>query len=174
MGNSSGSSSDQEYSEFVVAASPTLLQLAWLLTGDTVRAEELVQAALVKLYPVWPRIGDDDPLAYTRRVIVNARIDRWRRLRAETLVADTPDRGYLDPAHGRVEDRDELRRALLTLTPRERRIIALRYYCGLSLDEIALDLQISTGTVKSTASRALAKLRVHVTHSPRLTTKGRS
>jgi RNA polymerase sigma-70 factor (sigma-E family) len=172
--DAAGPTLDEEYADFVAAVSPTLLQVAWLLTGDHGRAEELVQAGLVRLYPAWPRIRDGDPLAYARRIIVNARIDHWRRLGAEELVDDIPERGGLDAAQAGIEDRDELRRALLALSPRERRIVVLRYYCDLPLSQIALDLHVSTGTVKSTASRALAKLRVAFEQSHRLTPKGQS
>ena len=163
---------DQEYAAFVSAASGQLLQLAWLLTGDPRRAEDLVQEAFVKVYPLWPRVRDGDPLAYTRRILLNARIDRWRRTRSEWLVSKPPDRVGIDTAHGSIEDRDELRRALQALSARERRVIVLRYYFDLSLDEVAFDLGVSTGTVKSTASRALAKLRIQVAPTAPLATKG--
>lgn len=68
-----------------------------------------------------------------------------------------PDRA--GSADGRTDDRDQLVRALVILTPRQRRMIALRHLLDLSEAEVAAELGISVGTVKSTASRALATLR---------------
>jgi RNA polymerase sigma factor (sigma-70 family) len=136
MGTERRADQDQDYAAFVSKASRQLLQLAWLLTGDLSQAEDLVQGALAKVYPLWPRIRDGDPLAYTRRILLNARVDRWRRTRSEWLVSAPPDRVRIETAHGSIEDRDEVRRALRTLSARERRVIVLRYYFDLSLDTL--------------------------------------
>jgi len=150
---------DREFTEFYLAHAPGLLRTAWLLTGDAVRAEELVQAVCVRAYSRWSHIRRGDALAYVRRMLVNARIDGWRANRREHLVPAPPERGVPDAALTSVDHRDELRRALLDLSPRQRQVIALRYFHGLSNEEIARDLAISTGTVKSTLSRGLAQLR---------------
>ncbi|WP_412865617.1 sigma-70 family RNA polymerase sigma factor [Cellulomonas sp. 179-A 9B4 NHS] len=104
------------------------------------------------------------PAAYTRRTLVNLRTDTWRRRRREVLTApdDLPE--YAAAAGtGAVHDRDTLVRALGRLTPRQRRVVVLRHLVGLTEREVAEDLGISTGTVKSTASRALAALRADLT-----------
>lgn len=176
-------SRDGEFAAFVAAGQGELLHLAWLLVGDGHRAEELTQQALVRTYGAWSR-ARRDPAAYTRRVLLNLRTDGWRRSRREVLVApgQVPEAGAragldgspLDGATAglrpgrpatsggaapRVHDRDELVGALAALTPRQRRVVVLRYVVDLSEAEVAADLGISTGTVKSTASRALAQLR---------------
>lgn len=142
----------------MLANQDDLLRTAWFLVGDAGRAEELTQQALVRTYVAWPR-ARRDPLAYTRRVLVNLRTDTWRRRRRETLVnsRDLPD--GLVPQDPGVEDRDQLARLLEVLSARQRRVVVLRYFLDLSESEVADELNISVGTVKSTASRALAALR---------------
>jgi RNA polymerase sigma-70 factor (sigma-E family) len=145
---------------FVAGAQSSLHHLAWLLTGDVHRAEELVQDTLVRIYGAWPRVRDDDPYAYTRRVLVNAKTDTWRRRRREDLVEEPPEpEGTTSAGEDAVDDRLSLVAALRALTGRERAVLALRYFADLSEAATAAELGVSVGTVKSTASRALAKLR---------------
>jgi RNA polymerase sigma-70 factor (sigma-E family) len=156
---------DAEFTAFVRRHQQDLLRTAWLLVGERHRAEELTQQALVRTYAAWTRAGADDPLAYARRVLVNLRIDTWRRRRREVLVADVPEstahagRGTGPSAAERHADRDQLVRALATLTARQRRVVVLRHFVGMAEAEVADDLGVSVGTVKSTSSRALATLR---------------
>jgi RNA polymerase sigma-70 factor (sigma-E family) len=151
---------DEEFTAFMVAATPSLSRTAWLLCGDVHRAEELVQQALMKTYLAWPRARAGDPLAYTRRTLANARIDSWRKHRREHLRApdDLPELAHASGQEAHA-DRDELVRALARLTLRQRRVVVLRYLVGLSEKEVAHDLGVSVGTVKTTASRGLRRLR---------------
>lgn len=152
---------------FVRGAQGSLLQLAWLLTGDVHRAEELVQDTLVRSYGAWPRIRHGDPFAYTRRVLVNAKIDSWRRRRNERLVERAPDPdGAAPDLTAGVDHRLAVVAALRTLSPRERAVLVLRYLVDLSEADTADELGVSVGTVKSTASRALAKLRNQSDRAP--------
>jgi len=152
---------DHEFTTFVLEHRATLLRAAWLLVGNAHRAEDLAQQALERTYVAWPRARTGDPVAYARRVLVNLRTDTWRRRRREVLVEPGEflehDRPHHDP--DRAGDRDRLVRALATLSERQRRIVVLRYLMDLSEAEVAEDLGVSVGTVKSTASRALAELR---------------
>ena len=144
------------FAEFVVARQAALLRTAYLLTGHAQDAEDLVQNALVKVVPHWRRISDN-PEPYVRRVLVRENVSRWRRRRwRETSTDELPER--LADA----EDHDELmtvRAALATLAPRQRAVVVLRYYEGRSEAEIADQLGISPGTVKSHARDALSRLR---------------
>jgi RNA polymerase sigma-70 factor (sigma-E family) len=149
---------------FVEANGATLLHAARLLTGDHHRGEDLVQTALTRVYLKWGRI--DAPLPYARRALVNAHIDQnrrrwWGERPTDTLPEPEPS-GPADDT-GAAESRDELRRILSGLAPRERAVIVLRYYCDLSERETAATLGLPVGTVKSTCARALARLRVDVT-----------
>jgi RNA polymerase sigma-70 factor (sigma-E family) len=155
------------FAEFATANARRLRHIARLLTGDPDRAEDLLQIALARTYRRWDRIrGTDDPLAYVRRVLVNAHTDWWRRRWRYELPADQlPDEPAGGDLAGDQADRDQLARALATLAPRERAVVVLRFYADLSEREIARTLGIAPGTVKSACARALAKLRL----SPELT-----
>jgi RNA polymerase sigma-70 factor (sigma-E family) len=152
---------DESFAAFVTQSQRGLHHLAWLLTGDGHRAEELVQDALVRTYASWHKVRRDDPYGYTRRVLINAKTDTWRRRRREQLVDVLPEGHTPAPDHAdAVERRTTVVTALRTLSPRERAVVVLRYYLDLSEAATAAELGMAVGTVKSTASRALAKLRV--------------
>lgn len=154
-----GGRSDSDFDEFALAAWPRLRWSAYLLTGDHQLAEDLAQTALVRTYSRWGSVRRSDAMAYTRKVLVNLNIDRvrrWRPLEVDQQYADlvpTPDRSTT------TDDRDEVVRLLAGLTERERRVVVLRHYFDLSEAAVASELGIAAGTVKSTLSRALAKLR---------------
>jgi RNA polymerase sigma-70 factor (sigma-E family) len=153
---------DAQFVAFAAASTPSLARTAWLLTGSAADADDLVQEALVRTYTAWHRIRHDDAQAYARRAMANRHIDRWRRSRRELAawVRGGPHREFEDGAsHRASDDRDELVRALQLLRPRERTILVLRYYADLSEQRVAHELGVSVGTVKSTASRALTRLR---------------
>lgn len=158
-----GRDRDAEFTAFMAQAAPALARTAWLLCGDAHQADELVQQALVRTYLAWPRARERDPLAYARRTLANQRISTWRRRRREVLTepAGLPDGAHPAGADAHA-DRDQLVRALALLTPRQRRVVVLRHLEGLSEREVADDLGVSVGTVKSTASRALARLRAEL------------
>jgi RNA polymerase sigma-70 factor (sigma-E family) len=157
MGRQAKAERDTAFASFVESSTPSLMRTAWLLTGSTDAARELVQASLVKTYAAWPRVRPDEALAYTRRVLVNHNTDSWRRRRGEQLVAEPPERSHHDGSGA--EHRDEVVRLLATLPPQQRRVVVLRYYSDLSEQATADALGISVGAVKSAASRGLASLR---------------
>jgi RNA polymerase sigma-70 factor (sigma-E family) len=149
------------FDEFVVGRSTRLLRTAFLLTQDWAAAEDLLQTSLVKAWSAWKRV-EGDPEPYVRRIMVNTHASWWRRRwRGERPSEDLPEPppDGADP-HGQVGDRDELWRALRRLPERQRAVLVLRYFEDLSEAEAASLLGISTGTVRSQASRALARLRV--------------
>jgi RNA polymerase sigma-70 factor (sigma-E family) len=152
--------STSEFDEFAVAAWPRLRQAAWLLTGHEQDAEDLASLALARTYAAWRRVAKGEPYAYARRCVVNAQIDKVRRVRGREVVTDqVPERAVLGAYDG-AADREQLATLLSILSVRERRMVVARFYLDLSEAEVADDLGISVGTVKSTVSRALAKLRV--------------
>lgn len=147
---------DLEFEQFVVAAWPRLRRAAYLLCYNTDEADDLVQTALASTYARWRSVRKDDAYSYVRRAVVNAYLDSLRR-RRPVPVEHAPDRPVLPDHSG--EERSELADLLAPLSPRERTIIVWRYYLDAPEAEVAERLGISTGTVKSTASRALARAR---------------
>lgn len=146
------------FDAFVRERLPDLLRFGRVLTGNDEAAADLVQDALERTILHWSRVESrDDPEGYVRRVMVNRNISIWRRLRRERITDTLPDDGYVD----RPRDR-ELWEALLTLPPRQRAVIALRYYEDKTEAEVASILGCSVGTVKSQASKAITKLRALV------------
>lgn len=157
--DSRGGAGDATYEEFVVARSPALYRTAYLLTGQQADAEDLLQTALVKLYVGWRKVSAASSReAYARQVLVNAFVSGRRpaRFTRERLVTSLPERGVedVDPA-----DRLSIWPHVAALPPRQRAVVVLRYYESLSEAEIAETLGCARGTVKSTASAALATLR---------------
>ena len=150
---------DRDFGEYVAERRAHLYRTAYLLCGDPHRAEDIVQQALTKLYAAWPRASRLESVdAYARRIVVNAHIDETRRpWRRERPVESGLDRPVEDV--NALEDSDALWTALRGLAPGQRRVVVLRHYWGLSVDETAADLGISPGTVKSQTSDALARLR---------------
>jgi RNA polymerase sigma-70 factor (sigma-E family) len=151
---------DEEFAEFARASYGGLAHAGYLLTGDRHAAEDAAQAALVRTYAAWSRVRRDDAFAYARRVLVNYLTDRWRRRLREYPTDDLPDQSGGPDLADEVATRHWLAGALATLTGRERAVIVMRYLFDLPEAAVARDLGITVGTVKSTSSRALAKLRV--------------
>ena len=149
------------FAQFVAARERALQRTAWLLTGDWGLAEDLVQTALARSWPHWERIRRrDNPEVYVRRVMVNTWLTwsrrRWRGERASDAVQDSAAPGDMAAD---VALRMAVRSALGSLTHRQRTVIVLRVFDDLPEAQVAEILKCSVGNVKSTASRALAKLR---------------
>jgi RNA polymerase sigma factor (sigma-70 family) len=91
--------------------------------------------------------------------MVNTKISWWRRRKLEIYPTDELPDLPVDDHTGRSELRDALGRALERLPKRQRLAVVMRYYDDMTEPEIAEALGVSVGTVKSTVSRAVAKLR---------------
>lgn len=143
---------------FVAERGDRLLRTASLLAGSRDAGEDLLQSALERLLRNQRRI-DGDPEYYVRRTLYNLAVDGWRRQRLwqRKAVLAEPDPPP-DPAAA-VDLRDAVIRMLVQLPPRQRAILVLRYFEELSEAETAQALSCSVGTVKSAASRGLARLR---------------
>lgn len=150
---------DAEFAAFMTGASAYLGRTAWLLTGDREAAADLLQATLVKTYVAWPRVRPDGALAYARRIMVNLDVDGQRARHGAVVVAEPPDIPTADRVD-EVDDRERLGRLLATLPVRQRRVVVLRYLHDLSEQQVAAELRLPLGTVKSNAARGLAALRV--------------
>jgi RNA polymerase sigma-70 factor (sigma-E family) len=154
------------FAQFVEARGRALQRTAWLLTGDWALAEDLLQTTLVRAWPYWERIRRrDDPEIYVRRVLVNTwsswQRRRWRGERPSELLPDSPaPTDVAAEAVARLAVRDALRH----LTERQRAVLVLRIFDDLSEAQVADVLNCAVGTVKSTLSQALTRLR----HDPAL------
>ncbi len=152
-----------EFDKFTTANLEPLLRTAYLITWDAGEAEDLVQECLLRVARRWPRVRRmQQPGAYARRILVNLALDggraRTRRrdeLGAAPELGDEPAPDLLDG----LETRAELLDALAALTARQRAVLVLRYFNDLTESQTADVLGCSPGTVKSNASRGLARLR---------------
>jgi RNA polymerase sigma-70 factor (sigma-E family) len=152
-----------DFDEFVAGNLEQLLKTAYLITWDAGEAEDLVQECLFKVARRWPRVrAMAQPRAYARRILVNLALDdgrgRARRRGELEEPLSVPDGVARDLLAG-VETRAELLDALARLTPRQRAVLVLRYFNDLTEAQTAEVLGCSPGTVKSNASRGLARLR---------------
>ncbi|MDX6745047.1 SigE family RNA polymerase sigma factor [Actinocorallia sp. A-T 12471] len=158
---------DRQFDEFVAHRFPALYRYAYVLTGNQHDAEDLVQEALTRTGVAWSRIRrKDDPEGYVRTTMARIMANRWRRPKLEHLVPGVPETAVDDPGLDRVHEVDGLDAALQALPPRMRAVLVLRYFEQLSEEETARALGCSRGTVKSQASRALAKLRAGMLDDP--------
>lgn len=153
---------DDTFSEFVRVHRRQFLARARVLTGDPDDAEDLLQAALLRLHRYWGSVrGRDEPAvvaAYLHRTLITVRRSQLRR-RSDEFPADrVPDRPDADHADA-VVVRQAVRAALGRLPDRQRDVLRLRYLEDQTCPQVAARLGVSTGTIKSTCSRALARLR---------------
>ena len=149
-----------DFSEFVVNHEQQLLRAAYLLTGDRGHAEDLLQTALSKAFRHWTRVGSSEhPAAYVRRAMVNTHIS-WRRrlMSTEQVIGTIPDRGGEDVQSSSAVE-DEVWQALLSLSPRVRAVLVLRFYEDLTEPETARVLGCSISSVNTYTARGLAALK---------------
>jgi RNA polymerase sigma-70 factor (sigma-E family) len=145
-----------------------LVRLAALLLHDTPAAEDVVQDAFVAMHGSWRRLRDTDKaVAYLRQAVVNRARSRLRHLKVVDKHAPTPPPDAPSAEAGALGavQRDEVMAALRRLPHRQREVLVLRYYGDLSEAQIAEAMGISTGAVKSHASRGVAALRQTLEYS---------
>ena len=159
-----GATGSLDFADFVRQRSAPMLRTAWLLTGgDWALAEDLAQAAFSQVWRHWTRVSVmEAPEAYTHKIMLNTFLS-WRRRRWTAEIST--ERFVVSPAttggFATVDRREVLRHALRQLTTKQRAVITLRYFEDRSEAETAVIMGCSVGTVKSQASRAIAKLRKH-------------
>ena len=151
---------DDEFTDFVAAHGAQLLRTACLVTGDSHLGEDLVQTSLAKAYGSWAKVRQvDHPVAYVRRLMINTHLSWVRRLtNTERPLERFPDAGAGDHQSAHAET-DEMRRALLRLSPRVRTAVVLRYFEDLGEAETAGLMGCSRSTVNNHVTRGLATLR---------------
>ncbi|MEU8820006.1 SigE family RNA polymerase sigma factor [Actinoplanes sp. NPDC048796] len=150
----------EDYRDYVAARMTSLRRTAYLLCGDWHLADDLVSTALLKLLRHWRRVSAmEDPDSYMRRVLLRCLLDERRRpWRREVSWDRLPESPRTDTGVPAVE-RAEIVAALAKLPPRRRAVLVLRYFCDLSVEQTAIELDCTPGTVKSQTARALQTLR---------------
>lgn len=150
-----------EFDRFVAARWSPLLHLARLLTGgDRHRAEDLLQEALVKLWFAWPKVADQAPEAYVRKVLARAAArSARRRWWGEHPVDQLPDPPGAGDETAAVDERTRLEAMLALLPARQRAAVVLRYYQDLPERDVAEVLGCPVGTARSLTARGVARLR---------------
>lgn len=150
------------FEEFADTRLAAVLRFAGVLTGDRGLAEDVVQEVLIRAHARWRKIGRlDHPESYIRKMIVNEFISAKRRI--WRLIPTEQPADVAGPDHAsRHAERDALLAELGKLPRRQRAVLVLRYYEGLSDHEIAEVLGCTPGTVRGYASRAIATLRVEL------------
>ena len=155
---------DAAFTEFVATRSVSLLRTAYLLTGDRHLAEDLLQTALIRAYPLWGRVREPRAAeSYVRTAMVRTLIS-WRRRYAWSREHAAPDPPEIPtPAAGDdVDTRVRMWPIVLALPPRQRAVIVLRYYEDLTESRTAEILGCSIGAIKSHNARALRTLRARL------------
>jgi RNA polymerase sigma-70 factor (sigma-E family) len=149
----------REFAEFATAHSGALIRLAYVLTGDQLAAEDLLQTALTKAASRWGRIHSA-PEAYVRQIMCREQVSGWRRRarRRETTMPDLPDQAEAVLAVS-AETRLALLEALRALPAGKRAVLALRYLEDLPEAQVADILGCSVGTVRSQTHKAITQLR---------------
>lgn len=146
----------EDFDEFYVASRDRLVAFVAALTGDLAEAQDHVQEGFMRAWARWETISVyDDPEAWVRRCSYNLAVSRWRRARRLILRSEVAgSRPLADPTDV------SLIEALGRLGERERRALVLQGVVGLSVADIAREMDAPEGTVKSWLSRG----RVHLGH----------
>jgi len=153
------SRSEIGFDEFVRENALKVGRFAYMLTGDSYAAEDLVQQVLMKIHRKWNgAIHASNPLAYVRRAIVNEFISSRRVRSHKEVLGSMPEIGGPDWADVLVQ-RDLIWRALARLPRRQRAVLVLRYYESVPDVDIASILGCAEGTVRSLATRGFDALR---------------
>ncbi|MGV9314972.1 SigE family RNA polymerase sigma factor [Streptomyces sp. NPDC003691] len=148
------------FEEYVRTRQEALLRSARRLVPDPVDAQDLLQTALVRTYGRWDGIADKSLAdAYLRRVMINTRTEWWRARKLDEVPTEQLPDASVDDGSEQRADRALLLDALKVLAPKQRSVVVLRHWEQMSTEETAAALGMSTGTVKSTLHRALARLR---------------
>jgi RNA polymerase sigma-70 factor (sigma-E family) len=161
-----GPRADEGVTALYAAHAVGLIRLGFVMLGDRGSAEDVVQDAFLGLYRNWDRLDDQaNALTYVRSSVLNgcrtalrSRVRRDRRDRAAAALDAWPPFDSAEAAVLLSEEHQEVLAAVRRLPDRQREVLTLRYYLGLSADEAARVMGISVGTVKSAMSRAITAL----------------
>lgn len=150
-----------DFDELYRAQYGNVVAMAYALTGDLAEAQDLAQEGFCRAWQRWGRVaGYDDPLAWVRRVVANLATSRWRRLAVARRHLGRGQPGEV-PALG--PDHVALVAALRSLPETQRRAIVLHHLVDLPVAEVARELGVAGGTVKSWLHRGRTALAAQLT-----------
>ncbi len=146
---------EKEFERFAREQARSLMRQAYLLTGDAAEAQDLVQETMLRAWRSWPTLSSyEQPGAWCRQVLHRLAVGRWRKLvvrhrhpLAESSATPATDADHLDVVA-----------AVRALRVPERRALVLHDIAGLSVAEIAGEMQAPEGTVRSWLTRARAQV----------------
>lgn len=151
--------------EFYAASYSRVLAVLAVAAGDRREAEEVVQEAFIRLVPRWPTVSRyDDPEAWVRKVAFRLLSNRFRQLRRSMRAV-----GRMDVPGVSAEPSSlavDVARALASLPLAQRQVVVLHHLAGLPVDQVARELRVPVGTVKSRLSRAREALKPLLTEEP--------
>ena len=148
---------DDGFASFYASSYRRLLGQLFAVTGDLAEAENVLQEAYARAFVRWSRVrGYDRPEAWVRRVAINlaVMVDRSLRRRARALLRLGPP----PPVPELSPEAIDLNDALRALPLGQRQVIVLHHLVGLSVEEIARELRLAPGTVKSRLARGRAAM----------------
>lgn len=158
MANDTG---DGAFVEYYERLQPRAVGVARRLVGSRTLAEDLAAEAFARAYSRWSTVrAHPNPDAWLLRVVGNLAVDHVRReartpdLRGDPLAGDHPG----DDAALRVD----LARALRRLSGRQKEVVVMRYLIDLTEEDVAVQLGMTTGSVKTHLHRATTKLRAEL------------
>jgi RNA polymerase sigma-70 factor, ECF subfamily len=146
-----------QLAELYAACRARLVVQLTAFTGDVTVAEDTVQEAFARAAVRWPSVRRyGDPEAWVRHVAFNLARSRWRWFRRRAGSAPLASTGSeFSPD---LDSRMDLYAGLRRLPAQQRQVIVLYYLADLSVDQIAAEMQVPAGTVKSWLHRARAQL----------------
>lgn len=148
------------FDEYAQSHLRRLLGVAWAISGDWDLAQDMVQDVMLKLQRHWERVsGLRDVDAYVNRMLINEYRSWWRKAKRTLPSGRAPGTGEYPDIASAISEGAELRGALAKLSRQQQIVLALRYYADLSDAEISAITGYAPGTVRSTSSRGLRRLR---------------
>jgi RNA polymerase sigma-70 factor (ECF subfamily) len=164
----------ESFDAFYVGTRRRIFGYAYALTGDLGDGQDLAQEAYTRAWRHWRTVErHPNPEAWMRTVVWRLAAKRWRRQQWLDLLPTFFDRAA-EEGNEKVADRLLLMDALQRLPGAQRRVVALRYLYDLSLAQVAQELEVPVGTVKSRLNRGLAALAVALGQSSDAATTGAS
>jgi RNA polymerase sigma-70 factor (ECF subfamily) len=156
---------EDRFDTFVLATRSRLLGQAYAFTGDLASAQDLVQEAYIRAWKQWGKIEQyENHEAWTRRVLYNLAVSSWRKSRRQRLSEQRRwfEQRSHDAEFDLVPQHHELAHALRSLPEQQQRILVLHHVAGLRVREVAEELGLPEGTVKSSLSRGRAALAARI------------